>query len=81
MSSLKWLEENFLVKEAIINGQSDFMVNPDYATIGKNKKIRVAEWNRRCQAYIKKLEDKTKKNLPKILQSRLEFVTDAPNRD
>ena len=24
------------------------MVNPDYATIGKNKKVRVAEWNRHC---------------------------------
>lgn len=58
ISALKWLEEHFLVKEAIINGQSDFMVNPDYATIGKEKKKRVDEWNRRCQDYIKKLESK-----------------------
>ena len=56
ISSLKWLEENFLIKEAIINGQSDFLVNPDFATIGKNKKDRVNEWNRRCGEYVKKLE-------------------------
>ena len=46
---------------AIINGQSDFMVNPDFVVIGKNKKIRVAEWNRRCEAYLKKLESKSTK--------------------
>lgn len=56
--ALKWLEENFLVKEAIINGQSDFMVNPDFITIGKEKKKRVAEWNRRCAEYVKKVGNK-----------------------
>ena len=56
ITSLKWLEENFLIKEASIGGQSDFLVNPSLTTIVKNRKDRVAEWNRRCEEYIKKLE-------------------------
>ena len=64
ITSLKWLEENFLIKEASIGGQSDFLVNPSLATIGKKKDERVAEWNRRCKEYIKKLEaNQTQKQL------------------
>ena len=57
-SALKWLEENFIIKEKLINGQSDFMISPDYVTIGKEKKKRVKEWNRRCAEYIRQLEAK-----------------------
>ena len=58
-SALKWLKDNFLINETKVNGVPEFMVNPDYVTIGTKKKKREIEWNRRCQAYIKKLESKS----------------------
>lgn len=52
--ALKYLKENFLVLETVIDGQSEFMVNPNYITIGSNKKQRVMEWNRRWEEYFKR---------------------------
>ena len=45
--ALKYLKDNFLVNECRVNGLPEFMVNPNYVTIGNDKKARVAEWNRR----------------------------------
>lgn len=41
------LKENFLVHELRIEGVSEFMVNPNYITMGREKKDRMREWNRR----------------------------------
>lgn len=58
-NALNWLKEKFIVNEEKVDGNVEFMVNPDYVTIGAKKKKRVAEWNRRCAEYIKKLESKS----------------------
>ena len=45
--ALKFLKEKYLVHVAKINGQYEFMVNPNYVTIGRDKASRVVEWNKR----------------------------------
>lgn len=45
--SLSYLKDKFLVHEATIDGQTEFMVNPSYVTIGTDKKSRVREWELR----------------------------------
>ena len=57
-SALKWLKENFIINEMQVDGVFEFMVNPDIATIGKEKKKRVKEWDRRCAEYISQYETK-----------------------
>lgn len=52
--SLKLLREKFLVLESTIDGQTEFMVNPSYITIGSDKKSRLREWSRRWEEYFKK---------------------------
>lgn len=59
-SAINWLKDNFLINETQADGVFEYMVNPEILTIGKSKKLRVAEWNRRCAEYIKKLEAKNK---------------------
>lgn len=54
-SALSTLKENFLVNEAKIEGFTEFMVNPQYVTIGTDKKARVREWNRRWEQHWKKV--------------------------
>ena len=51
--SLKLLREKFLVLETVIDGQSEFMVNPSYITIGSDKKSRLREWSRRWEEHFK----------------------------
>lgn len=45
--ALKYLKENFLVHVGKVYGYTEFMVNPQYVTIGRDKQARVREWNRR----------------------------------
>lgn len=45
--ALKFLKDNFLVHVGKIDGTYEFMVNPQYITIGSDKKTRMNEWNRR----------------------------------
>lgn len=52
-NSLKVLREKFLVLETKIDGQSEFMVNPSYVTIGSDKKSRMREWSRRWEEHFK----------------------------
>ena len=61
-SALLELKTDFLVHEMKVDGVHEFMVNPNYITIGKEKKTRLAEWNRRWQ--------ETFRNNPNILSSR-----------
>ena len=58
-AAINWLKDNFLINETQVDGVFEYMVNPEILTIGKSKKFRVAEWNRRCAEYIKKLESKS----------------------
>lgn len=53
-SALQYLIDNFLVVENRIDGQLEFMVNPEYVTIGTDKKARLREWSRRWEWYFKK---------------------------
>ena len=52
--ALKTLRENYLVLESTIEGQSEFMVNPNYITIGNSKRERLREWSRRWEEYFKR---------------------------
>ena len=47
LEAFKWLKDNFIINECKIDGHTEFMVNPDYVTIGRDKKKRQAEWVRR----------------------------------
>ena len=51
--ALKFLRENYLVLESKVEGFSEFMVNPNYITIGGNKKERLKEWSRRWEVHFK----------------------------
>lgn len=51
--ALNYLREKFLVLESVIDGQSEFMVNPSYITIGSDKKSRLREWSRRWEEHFK----------------------------
>lgn len=46
--ALKYLKDNRLVNETRVDGCPEFMVNPDYVTIGADKKLRVRVWQSRC---------------------------------
>ena len=45
--AINWLKNNFLINEMQVAGVFEYMVNPNFVTIGKEKKKRVDEWNRR----------------------------------
>ena len=45
MLAFKWLRENSYVKERKVKGVSEFLLNPDVTTCGKNKKLKVELWN------------------------------------
>lgn len=53
-SALELLKDKFLVNELRINGSLEFMVNPDYVTIGSDRKDRKREWSDRWIMYNKK---------------------------
>lgn len=53
--ALKYLKENFLINESKIEGATEFMVNPQYVTMGSDKKARVNEWNRRWAEHWKQV--------------------------
>ena len=45
MVAFKWLKENGYVKERKVNGQTEFLLNPDVTTCGKNKQKKIDLWN------------------------------------
>lgn len=45
IAGFNWLKENGYVKERKVNGQTEFLLNPDVTTCGKNKSKKVALWN------------------------------------
>lgn len=52
-SALTKLKEDFLVNEVKIDGLSEFMVNPNYITMGRDKQARIREWNLRWERELK----------------------------
>lgn len=56
--ALKYLRENYLVHVGKVEGYVEFMVNPDYVTIGQDKKARRSEWNRRWAESLKQTAQK-----------------------
>ena len=58
--ALDYLKDKFLVVENRFDGQTEYMVNPAYITIGTNKAARVREWNSRWEMYWKHQTDKLK---------------------
>lgn len=47
IEGFKWLKDNMIINECKINGCTEFMVNPQYVTVGRDKKKRQSEWLRR----------------------------------
>ena len=62
-NALSSLKEQFLVNESRIDGQVEFMVNPNYVTIGSDKKSRMREWNLRWEMHWKHVHDKQAKTM------------------
>ena len=42
--AFKWLKENHYVKERKNRGQTEFLLNPNVTTCGKNKKAKIELW-------------------------------------
>ena len=57
-AALKYLEDELLVNEAIINGQTEFMVNPYFVMVGDDRDKRIAEWARRVNLDNEKRRSK-----------------------
>ena len=45
MIAFKWLKENGYVKEHKVDGITEFVLNPDVTTCGKNRKAKIDLWN------------------------------------
>ena len=43
--SFKWMKENGYVKEHKVNGITEFVLNPNVTTCGKNRKAKIDLWN------------------------------------
>lgn len=60
-AALKYLEDELLVNESIINGQTEFLVNPYYVMVGDDKQRRIDEWKRRVTLDNEKRREKRHK--------------------
>jgi len=45
MRGFNWLKENSYIKERKVDGQTEFLLNPDVTTCGKQKQAKLALWN------------------------------------
>jgi len=52
-NTLKFLQDEFLIVETRVNGAFEYMVNPNYVTIGRSKRERDLEWSRRWAEHWK----------------------------
>jgi len=44
IEAFKWLKEHHVISEVSHNGVSEFLINPDYVTVGRDKKKRQKAW-------------------------------------
>lgn len=67
--AFNWLKENMIINETRVNGCTEFMVNPRYVTVGRDKKAREKEWVKRWAggtvATVRALPEKKKIKLLK----------------
>lgn len=54
-SALEYLKSNRMVSEVRVDGCFEYMVNPDFVTIGTDRKGRQREWQRRMVFYDQQL--------------------------
>lgn len=69
IEAFKWLKENYIVNECKIDGHTEFMVNPNYVTVGRNRDKRMKEWIRRWDisgVRVQKQIQHKKQKLPVI---------------
>lgn len=52
-NAIAFLKEKFLLIETREDGASEFMVNPNYITIGSDKKTRMRVWNERWEKFFR----------------------------
>ena len=52
-NAVAYLKEKFLLIETREDGTSEFMVNPNYITIGSDKKTRMRVWNERWEKFFR----------------------------
>lgn len=52
LEAFKWLKDRFIVNECKVDGNTEFMVNPAYVTVGRDKKKRLKEWQRRWSGQV-----------------------------
>ena len=45
MTAFNWLKKHGYIRERKVNGQTEFLLNPDVTTCGKNKKEKIKLWN------------------------------------
>lgn len=64
IEGFNWLKENMIINETRVNGCTEFMVNPRYVTVGRDKKAREKEWVKRWTggtvATVRALPEKKK---------------------
>lgn len=46
LEAFKWLKEHHIISEVNHSGCSEFLVNPDYVTVGRDKNKRKKAWSR-----------------------------------
>lgn len=49
INAFNWLKENAVIHERSYHNSSEFMVNPRYVTVGKDREFRMREWARRWE--------------------------------
>lgn len=52
-NAFAYLKAKFLVVESRVDGATEFMVNPNYITIGTDKKTRMRVWNQRWEEFFR----------------------------
>lgn len=52
LEAFKWLKEHHVINEVRHNGVSEFIVNPDYITVGRDKKKRSKVWVNSWQGQV-----------------------------
>lgn len=71
LAAFKWLKEHNVICEYRIDGHLEFMINPEFVTVGRDKKARLKEWNRRLgRAPLDKVVPlRSKKQVKKVGRS------------
>lgn len=77
ITAFNWLKENLIINEYRVNGVTEFMVNPELVTVGRDKRKRQKEWLRRWAGQtvgtgsigLPKSDKLESKKVPKLLRT------------